>query len=372
MMKRADGRSGFRGQPRLLSIVLLLLIGFAATGFGPPALIPADDLDGRITVDVVASVRSATPPEVAASSYVIVDGRTATMVHGKQERQRRAPASSVKLMTALVARELLPPTRLVPITFDARTLIGSSVMGLRSGDELTVEDLLYGLMLPSGNDAALQLALTAATDVDTFVQRMNARAADLGLRDTRFRNPHGLDDPDQYTSAADLAILAREVLKDDLLARIVRTRTHVVQGRFVYSLANTNLLLGQRVDADGVKTGTTEQAGRVLVGSASQDGRRGIVVVLQAEDRFSEASILLDYFFAAFDTVTFDVPPSPFYVDSLGRPWRTQNLPDIVVSAWEAHLRQVEVISGHLPGDAVRIRYRVGGKQVGETTIVGQ
>ncbi len=171
-------------------------------------------------------------------------------------------------------------------------------MGLAPGQRLTVRDLLYGLLLPSGNDAALQLAEHVSGSVPAFVELMNQKAAQLGLEDSHFTNPHGLHDPAHYTSAYDIAMLGAELLKNPDLAEIVRTQTHQPAWDGP-ELKNINLLLGLYPGAIGVKTGFTDEAGKTIVAAAERDGRRIVVSLLHSEELYVDAPLLLDWAFSS-------------------------------------------------------------------------
>lgn len=352
-------------------LLSLSLLGSTATGFGPPAIVPAVESrdaaeTARATPGLVRRIREAAPPAVAARSSLLIDTGTGARLHGRHENQRLPPASTTKLVTALVVVDSLPATKRVPITVSAEQHAGGSLMGLRIGDELSVEDLLYGLLLPSGNDAAVQLALATAGDVDRFVERMNARVAALGLKNTRFRNPHGLDEPDQYSSAADLAIIAREALRRPLIARIVATEQHTVRGTFTYSLVNSNRLLATRSDADGVKTGTTDAAGQVLVGSATRGERRAITVVMNADDRFAATSDLLDHYFLDLSHWRAALPPGPFY-QTAGTPWRVADRPARTVPAWHRVLTSLRLVPSGSGGGEVQ--FFLGNDPIAESRV---
>ena len=178
------------------------------------------------------------------------------------------------------------------------TLRASTVMGVQPGEHVTVRDLLYGLMLPSGNDAAVALAWHVDGSEQAFVARMNARARALGLRDTSFVNPHGLDFQSWaggYTSAYDLAVMTRAALENGTFRQIVATRTWTARtDRNVYLLQTQNGLLGAYPGADGVKIGWTRRAGQTMVASAARDGHRLIAVVLGSTNRTGDARRLLD------------------------------------------------------------------------------
>jgi D-alanyl-D-alanine carboxypeptidase len=181
-------------------------------------------------------------------------------------------------------------------------------MGLRPGMEIRLLDLLYGLLLPSGNDAALAIAQYIAGSTPDFVDLMNQRAQDLGLEDTHFVNPHGLDDPNLYSSAFDLAVLGRHFMANPLLAQIVRTR--VWQPAWEEEpLINDNGLLEHYPGLDGVKIGLTERAGQTMLASAQRGGRRLFVTVLGSRDRYGDVTSLLDWAFTStFSSCTARAP----------------------------------------------------------------
>lgn len=170
-------------------------------------------------------------------------------------------------------------------------------MYLKPEEEVTLEALLYGLMLSSGNDAALAIAGYCGGDVESFVAEMNKKAAQLGMNDTHFANPNGLDDPDHCSTAYDMAILARAVLEREELRTIVSTRSIFIAGR---SLTNHNKLLWRYEGCTGLKTGYTDEAGRTLVSSALRDGQELIAVTLNAPNDWADHAALFDYGFAAY------------------------------------------------------------------------
>lgn len=273
---------------------------------GPPPWIAASELDGN---DARAApeprpVRSLPimPPPVTASEVAVVDDATGLLLYGRSAHARAAPASTTKITTALVVLEksesLDTP---VSITVDGWAMAaadGSSVMGLVPGQTLTLRTLLYGLLLPSGNDAAEQLARIVGGSRDEFVNWMNATATDdLHLADTHFVNPSGLDAPNHYSSAYDLAQLARRAMRENVFRDIVATPTTRQEGLV---LAGHNPLIGAYPGADGVKTGTTDAAGKALVGSATRGGHRVYAVVLHSDDTMADSAALLDWAWASF------------------------------------------------------------------------
>lgn len=275
----------------------------AATGSGPLADAPPTPQPhdwGRIPdPDAVAAVRLRKPPR----SGLLVDASSGRVLW-RHEPERRLPIASVtKMMTALLVAERTRPDDRVPITREALAYTGSGIGLLPRGRRAQAETLLYGLMLPSGNDAAIALAQHIGGTVPRFVRMMNARARELGLSCTRFASPSGIVDRGNWSCAPDLALLARELLSVPRLARVVRTRLTTrplpIRGGRVW-LANHNpLLLAGYPGVDGIKTGFTDAAGRCFVGAAHRGRTRLIVVLLDSPDPGRQAARLLDAGFAA-------------------------------------------------------------------------
>lgn len=256
-----------------------------------------------------AAVRAAAaapePPYVTADAAVLLDAVTGRVLYEKNARQERDPASTTKVMTALLALEMGNPDDVVTVSPWAAGTEGST-MHLKPGDRYALGELLKGLLLVSGNDAAAAIAEHLAGSERDFGILMTARARELGLDHSRFRNPHGLTEPGHYSSAYDLARIAREALRlpgfADLVCRGRAESCGVdAAGRAkVQSLWNTNRLLFSYQWADGVKTGTTAAAGNCLVASASRYGQQVIAVVLHSDDRWRDALRLLDWGFGRF------------------------------------------------------------------------
>ena len=250
---------------------------------------------------VPVSIPNAAPaPAVTARNAVVIDGDPGRVLDGLAAHVQRPPASTTKIMTAVLAIEHGDLGRTVISDVDGSKMTGSSVMGLRIGVPITIEDLLYGLMLPSGNDAAIVLAENTSGSVPAFVDAMNKKAAALGLKDTHFVNPHGLDNPQHYSSAYDLAWMARYAMGNAEFAKIVGTQYWHLAPPSDYDLHNGNSMLASYPGADGVKIGWTDAAGWTLVASATRDGHRLFVAVLGTQDRDADASALLDWAFGNF------------------------------------------------------------------------
>jgi D-alanyl-D-alanine carboxypeptidase (penicillin-binding protein 5/6) len=238
---------------------------------------------------------------VTARSAIVVDGSTGTVLWAKGAHVRRPIASTTKIMTALVAMERLGPHSVVTIDKSVRR-VPPFTEGLRPGEKVEAWKLFYGLLLYSGNDDALALAIAAGGTRSRFIELMNRKARALGLRDSHFRSPSGLLDRDNYSSAWDMAALTRYALWNARFRAVVRTRVKhvpwsVPTGEKIY--VNKNHLIGSYPGANGVKTGWTTIAKHCLVASARRNGINLIVVVLGADDSYGDAKTLLDWGFAS-------------------------------------------------------------------------
>jgi D-alanyl-D-alanine carboxypeptidase len=251
-------------------------------------------------------------PEIGAVSAIVVEYPSGRILYQKAAHDRMPPASLTKILTAILALEYGKLDDVITIT--PEDLAGESTMGLVSGEQQTLHNLLYGMLLPSGNDAAMAIArylgthLGAAKPVDTdpvarFADMMNQRVSQLGLADTHFINPHGLDTPGHYSSAYDIASLAWYALHIPTFNEIVRTGQYDAPG---HALLNTNEMLSRYPGADGIKTGWTDGCGLCLVTSATRDGHRLISVVLNAPRWYSDSTAILDYGFAVLASAPSD------------------------------------------------------------------
>lgn len=236
-----------------------------------------------------------------ASSEIVIEASTGRVLYSKSPDVKCYPASTTKILTALVTLENLPLGLKVEIPACAAGVEGSSIY-LKAGEKLTVEELLYGLMLRSGNDAAAALAVAVAGSVGRFADMMNARAKKCGAENSHFVNPHGLHDRDHYTTARDLALITAEAYKNADFRKIVSTRsTTAGEGESRRYFANKNKLLGTFDGANGVKTGFTTKSGRCLVGGAYRDGMQLISVVLNRYDMWEATRSMLERAFAEYE-----------------------------------------------------------------------
>lgn len=261
------------------------------------------DVVGGIAVGAQGPLRSAAPDlYIPSGQLTTMDGRE---LWGRDIRARRAMASTTKLMTAVVVLESASLDDLVTVKKPAST-VGESGMGLRPGETISVRRLLEGLLIQSGNDAAVALAEHVGGSSDGFVRMMNAKAASLDLANTHYLNSHGLDVPGHYTSAEDLTALTRYAMRDPEFRRIVGTSsTRISTPRYTHQLTNTNLMLKVYSGANGVKTGWTDEAGYCVVVSAKRGDIELVATVLGAaseQGRFGQATRLLDWGFAHYTT----------------------------------------------------------------------
>ena len=277
---------------RLLSLVLALTVGLC---FG---------------LSVHSAPSSGASPTLSAESAILISAEDGQVLYAKNPDAPMGPASTTKLMTALVALERLSPETVVSVSPDAVGVEGSSVY-LVAGEELTLRELLYALLLASANDAAAAIAIAAAGSIEAFAAAMNQKAADLGLTRTHFTNPHGLADEAHYTTARELARIASAALEIPLLREIVSTYKTTIphDGKpDVRLLVNHNKLLRTYKGAIGMKTGYTKKTGRTLVSAAEREGLTLVAVTLRAPDDWRDHTALLDYGFARYERVTFAAP----------------------------------------------------------------
>lgn len=233
---------------------------------------------------------------VSARSAILLDSATGRILYEKEIDRKSLIASTTKIMTALIVCEYCNVLDRVKIPKEAVGIEGSSIY-LQEGEILTVQELLYGLMLHSGNDAAVALAIYCGGTIEGFAELMNDKARTLGLTQTHFSNPNGLDAEDHYSTAKDLATLASYAMDNPIFAKIVSTKTVKIGERY---LRNHNKLLWQLEGADGVKTGYTRAAGRILVSSASRKGRRLVAVTICAPDDWNDHRNLIEQGFTQF------------------------------------------------------------------------
>ena len=252
---------------------------------------------------------------INAESAILIDGDTGTILYEKSAYEKRAPASTTKIMTALLALEHCKTTDVATVTSEAITSVpsGYSTDLLKMGEELTIKDLLYALLLPSSNEAANVLAIHIAGSIDSFASMMNTKAMDLGCKNTHFVNPNGVHDDNHYSTAYDLSLIAKEAMKNDIFRQIVSTASYTLPNSNKYSridrtLITTNDLIKKQSNnyyeyAIGIKTGFTTPAKNCLVSSATKDGKTLIAVVLRSNtdnNRYNDTKTLFNYGFDNF------------------------------------------------------------------------
>ncbi len=239
-----------------------------------------------------------------AKSSIVMDVNTGRILYSNNPYQKLPMASTTKIMTVFLALENGRLEDIVKVSKKASYQTGSSVY-LREGDKMTLEDMLYCVMLRSGNDAAVATAEHISGSVEDFAKLMNKKAKEIGAKNTNFTNPHGLPDDNHYTTAYDLALITKEALKNNTFAKIVSSKNHTItkvisENKF---LQNKNKMLWQYPGSDGVKTGYTAKAGKCLVSSASKDGWQILAVVLNAGDIWDSSTKLLDYGFKNYSNI---------------------------------------------------------------------
>jgi D-alanyl-D-alanine carboxypeptidase (penicillin-binding protein 5/6) len=260
-----------------------------------------------LLIGLPASAAAAGPPRLDAKSWILIDPRDDSILASKAADRRLPIASTTKLMTAYLALQKLKPNQLIAAPAYHPSASAEIELGLRPGERMRVRDLLYGLLLPSASDAAQTLAVGVSGSIPAFVTAMNQAAQKLGLSDTSYANPIGLDDPDNYSSAHDLVTLASVLLRNPLFARIVDTPSATLQsGDHPRVVTSRDNLLGDVPWINGVKTGHTLGAGYVLVGSGTQNSTTLISAVLGTPDeatRDADTLKLLEYGFSLYHTV---------------------------------------------------------------------
>ncbi len=288
---------------------LLTLLLLASLNTAPPAAIPAPpsfQASGLLTVESVPRKTSDTVAQVLeAKAALLMDLDSGTLLYEKEARKSMSVASLTKIMTALVILENhdLDEVVMVEEDYNQTEELGVRIW-LNQYEKITVGNLLIGLLVRSAGDAAMALAAYHSGSVDAFVNEMNARAQMLHLDHTHFTNPIGLDDPDHYSSAFDLAILTKHALRYPDFRRIVRLPRAAItstDGEITHEFESTNYLLESYLDIRGVKTGTTDEAGQSLINLARhRNGKEVIVVLLNSPERFQESKRLIDWVFRNF------------------------------------------------------------------------
>ena len=314
-----------------LFVALMPFLRLASAADEPKDIFPAVPSAVLTEVDIGAPAAESSAPTVYAEGAVLIDGRSREILFSHDCDRILPMASTTKIMTALVAAELLSPDDYVKVPKDAAGIEGSSIY-LEAGETVSVKTLLYGLMLESGNDAATALAVLSCGSVDAFAEKMNEKAQSLGLTSTHFTNPHGLPDDSHHTTAYELAVIASAALENKTVAEAVSTQSAVMGGENSEKrryFTNHNKLLRLYDGACGVKTGFTKAAGRCLVSAAERDGTLLIAVTLGCPDDWNAHTAMLDYGFDNFKSVNvlpeggIDLSPFGLPCEKQKAVWRT-------------------------------------------------
>ncbi|MBP9699919.1 D-alanyl-D-alanine carboxypeptidase [Candidatus Woesebacteria bacterium] len=253
----------------------------------------------------VPTEASSSPPLLQAKSYLLLDEQSGEVLVSKDSDTRLFPASTTKIMTALVVLNHFPLESVASVSGSPRA--DGSQMGLVSGEQITIKDLLAGLLIQSANDAALVLAAQYPGGQTAFIKEMNVMAQKLGLVNTFYTNPIGYSEPGHVTTVRDLVILSKEAMKNPEFASLVKTQqltVYSVDGTKIHPLRTTNELLGVLPGIDGIKTGWTEESGECLVVSTTRNGRTLYSAVLNSPNRFKETTELIEWGYQSSTAVT--------------------------------------------------------------------
>ncbi len=311
---------------------ILALLSLTALAFGPPALREKDAAGLKFYPCQVRKMAESSPPIIEAKAFLLADYSTGTIILAQNEHEKLPPASLTKIMTAILALENSSPGDLVTVSKRA-TEVELPKLGLSPGQKVAMENLLYALLLISANDAAAAIAEHVASNQEAFVEMMNRKAAEIGMRNTRFTNPQGFDDDGHYSTAYDLWLLTRYALDNPAFATMVA----------IYDwegLTSTNRFLYLYPGADGVKTGTTLMAGECLIASATRGNQKGVAILLNSSDRYGEAASLLDYYFLNYTLVPLANPDLDLVKKSSGETITliVEGARYILVEKWKAPL----------------------------------
>ena len=287
----------------ICTIIILILANCTAYVF-------ADDADEEELLENEETIaEEQKEPVLNARAAVIYDRKTKEIIWGKNENEKKAMASTTKIMTAIVVLEKGNLSDVVTISKKAANT-GGSRLKINTNDKISVLDLLYGLMLRSGNDAAVALAEYVGGSIEGFAKLMNKKAIEIGLKNTHFVTPHGLDNIEHYTTAYELAVLTDYAMQNEKFSKIVNTKNTTISINGVArNIYNTNELLGTLNGVNGVKTGFTNNAGRCLVTSCTRNGNQIITVVLGCDAkkyRTSDSIKLIEYAFKNYTRVNIE------------------------------------------------------------------
>lgn len=242
-------------------------------------------------------------PELSAQGVYVIDLENFTPILKINEHNRFYPASTTKIITALVAYDIYRPDQIITVK---KPINEGQIMNLVDGEKITVENLLYGILVHSANDAAYALAENYG--FEKFIFLMNKKAQQLKMKNTHFKNPAGLDDQNQYTTPFDLALASRQLLKNPYLSKIVSTKEITISDidfKYFHQLKNVNKLLGEIAGVGGLKTGYTEEAGENLVSFYKNNNHQYLLVILKSEDRFTDTENIIQWIKTNIDYLNF-------------------------------------------------------------------
>ncbi len=271
----------------------------------PPSPTPDFSLPVSMTQSLYCSESPPFFHGTSAKASCLIDANSGAILYAHNQNTRLPMASTTKIMTALTVLDVLKPTDVIKVPKQAVGIEGSSIY-LTENEEITVETLLYGLLLNSGNDAASALAIASCGSEEKFASAMNKKAHELGLIDTNFTNPHGLQDQNHYTTAYELCLITSYALKHPIIAKIASTKKHTVPAQGLNSarfFSNHNRLLFTYDGCIGVKTGFTKAAGRCLVTAATRENQTYISVTLNDGNDWKDHASMLDFAFLNFDSI---------------------------------------------------------------------
>lgn len=259
----------------------------------------------NIVLNPIPVLKVASAPALTAQGVYVVDLNSFTPILKKNEHQKLYPASTTKIVTALVAQDLYQLDQVLTIK---ETTTEGQLMNLKPDERISVENLMYGMLVYSGNDAAYAFANNYG--YDKYMEKMNQKTQSLGMKNSSFGNPAGLDEPNQLSSAYDLSIAGRALLNDPTLRKIVGTKEIVISDvdyKYFHRLTNVNKLLGEIPGLGGLKTGYTELAGENLVSFYKDGDREYLIVILKSEDRFEDTKSVVNWIQSNVEYIT---PPS--------------------------------------------------------------
>ena len=316
----------------------------------------ADDyIENSTSIDVSAEITANSnttnnilyPSAINSRSCIIYDRNSHMVLYSKNENKTVKMASTTKIMTSLIIIENCDLSETVEVSKKSAST-GGSRLGLKTGDKITIKDLLYGLMLCSGNDAAIALAEYAGEDVTGFVTLMNDKANQLGLKDTHYESPHGLDSDNHYTTAYELAVLTDYALKNKTFLQIVGTKNYTITiNGYSKNISNTNELLGNLTGVYGVKTGFTNGANRCLVTACKRNNMDIICVVLGADTkrfRTQDSIKLIEYAFKNFTYINANDLAIDYFEN-----WKNENLKYLTINKSSSTSFKLEVKTSKTP-----------------------